>query len=210
LSAAPSGLETRGRTTGPTIPDMDAAFLARHFESALPYDRYAATGTPEQQRRWQQFHATVKVTEDQRTLLGSFTRRMNVLVVSGIWCGDCVQQVPMLDHIAAANRGAIDVRYVDRDERKDLSPQLRINGGDRVPVAVFMAEDFEPCAVFGDRTLSRYRALAQKQLGAACSTGLFGPAADEVADTLRDWVDEFERVQLMLRLSGRLRQKHGD
>jgi len=197
-------------TRPPTIGDMDADLLARHFESALPYDRYVATGTPEQQRRWQQFHGTVKLTDAQRALLASFTRKMNVLVVSGVWCGDCVQQVPMLDHVAAANRGAIDVRYVDRDERKELSSGLRINGGDRVPVAVFAAEDFEPCAVFGDRTLSRYRALAQKQLGAACSTGLFGPADDEVADTLQDWVNEFERVQLMLRLSGRLRQKHGD
>ena len=189
---------------------MDSTLLAGKFETALPYDRYVATGTPEQQRRWQQFHQSVRLTDAQRQLLGSFTRETKVLVVSGVWCGDCVQQCPFLDHIAAANRAKLDVRFVDRDAHKDLSGSLRINGGDRVPVALFMAEDFELCGTFGDRTLSRYRALAQKQLGAACSTGLFGPAEDEVADTLQDWVNEFERVQLMLRLSGRLRQKHGD
>jgi hypothetical protein len=34
--------------------------------------------------------------------------------------------------------------------------------------------------------------------------------ADEGAETLQEWLNEFERVQLLLRLSGRLRQKHGD
>ena len=32
----------------------------------------------------------------------------------------------------------------------------------------------------------------------------------EVHATLQDWMDEIERVHLILRLSARLRQKHGD
>ena len=52
--------------------------------------------------------------------------------------------------------------------------------------------------------------MASRQLGAACPTGIAAPAADEVAATLADWLGEVERIQLMLRLSGRLRQKHGD
>ena len=39
-----------------------------------------------------------------------------------------------------------------------------INAGFRVPVTWIMAEDFEPVLVFGDRTLSRYRSIARKQL----------------------------------------------
>jgi hypothetical protein len=31
-----------------------------------------------------------------------------------------------------------------------------------------------------------------------------------LAAVTQDWLDEFERVQLLLRLSSRLRQKHGD
>jgi hypothetical protein len=33
---------------------------------------------------------------------------------------------------------------------------------------------------------------------------------DEVRATLADWLNEFERVALLLRLSGKLRSKHGD
>jgi thioredoxin-like negative regulator of GroEL len=135
---------------------------------------------------------------------------MNCLVVSGVWCGDCIQQIPLLARIAEANPAKVRLRVVDRDEHRDLSGQLRINGGDRVPVVLFLAEDFELCSVFGDRPLSRYRALAARQLGPSCPTGIVLPPADEVAATLQDWLNEVERVQWMLRLSGRLRQKHGD
>jgi hypothetical protein len=79
-----------------------------------------------------------------------------------------------------------------------------------VPVAIFMAEDFEPVSVFGDRTLARYRALAARQLGASCPVPGAHVDADELHATLQDWLNEFERVQLVLRLSTRLREKHGD
>ena len=79
-----------------------------------------------------------------------------------------------------------------------------------MPVAIFLAEDFEFCSALGDRTLNRYRALAQSQLGASCQIGIAPPSADELAGTLADWVNEFERIQLMLRLSPRLRRKHND
>jgi hypothetical protein len=36
------------------------------------------------------------------------------------------------------------------------------------------------------------------------------PAGDSLAAVSADWLAEFERVQLILRLSGRLRQLHGD
>jgi hypothetical protein len=189
---------------------MDATFLSEKFQQSLPYDRYLATGTDEQRRRWQQFDELVKLNDAQSQLLASFTREMKLLVVSGIWCGDCVQQVPLIRRIADANPRRIDLRIVDRDAHPDLRDRLHINGGHRVPVAIFMAEDFEPCSVFGERTLTRYRAIAQRQLGAACQTGIVPPDQDEVAATLQDWLDEVERVQLMLRLSPRLRQKHGD
>lgn len=189
---------------------LNASFFAAKFAAALPYDAYVATGTDEQRRRWGAFYDAVRLTDAQRELVGGFTRDMKVLVVSGIWCGDCVQQCPLLEHAAAANRGRVDLRFVDRDQHRDLIEPFRVNAGDRVPVALFLAEDFELCAAYGDRTLHRYRALALKQLGASCPTGIGGPDPDEVAHTLQDWVNEFERVQLMLRLSARLRQKHGD
>ena len=189
---------------------LNSEFLSTKFSQGLTYAKYVTSGKPEHQQRWQQFYERVRLKEDQQSLIQTFTRHMNVLVVSGTWCGDCIQQVPFIQKIAEANPERIDARYVDRELHKDLSQQLRINGGDRVPVVLFLAEDGEFCAVAGDRTLARYRAIAQRQLGASCSTGIIPPDQDEIALSLADWVNEFERVQLMLRLSPRLRQKHGD
>ena len=189
---------------------MTAEYLRTQFNQALPYDDYLATGTAEQQRRWNDVAGKLSLTAAQRALIGGFVRTMNVLVVSGIWCGDCVAQGPMLDLIARAAPGKIALRLIDRDAHKDLADLVKINGGHRVPAALFLAEDFELCGMMGDRTLSRYRAIAARQLGASCPTGIIAPGEDELAATVADWVNEFERMQLMLRLSPRLRQKHGD
>ena len=189
---------------------MTADYLRTKFEAALDYGAYLATGTDEQRRRWGDVAAKLALTNDQRTLLGGFVRRMPVLVVSGIWCGDCVAQCPMLHLIGQANPQTIDVRFVDRDVHKDLSDQIKLNGGHRVPTVLFLAEDYALCGLMGDRTLSRYRAIAARQLGPSCPVGIVPPGDDELAATVQDWINEFERVQLMLRVSPRLRQLHGD
>ncbi len=189
---------------------MKASYLAEKFAAALPYNRYVATGTPEQQRRWKMMLDAVKLTPQQAERIALYRRDMKLLVISGVWCGDCVQQVPLIQRGAEANPARIDLRILDRDEHRDLIEPLRINTGDRVPVVLFLAEDHELCGVFGDRTLSRYRALAARQLGASCPLAIAPPERDEWAATLQDWLNEIERFQLLLQLSGRLRAKYGD
>lgn len=189
---------------------MKAPYLADKFAAALGYEEYVQTGTDEQRCRWNQVYDAARLNAAQADLVAGFTRQMNVLIVSGIWCGDCVQQCPLIARIAQANPVKVALRILDRDQHRDLIDAFRINGGDRVPVVLFMAEDFEFCGAYGDRTIARYRAIAQRQLGPACPTGIVAPGADELAATLADWLTEIERIQWMLRLSPRLRQIHGD
>ena len=158
---------------------------------------------------WGAHVAAARLTPAQRELLGSFTRRMPVIVLTGDWCGDCAVQCPMLAAIGDACPAA-DVRFLEQSAHMALAERLRINGGTRVPTVVWCAEDFEFCSVLGDRTLARYRAMAARQLGASCPLPSARIDPEETAHTLQGWIDEFERVQLMLRLSPRLRQLHGD
>ncbi|MBM4109203.1 MAG: thiol reductase thioredoxin [Phycisphaerae bacterium] len=189
---------------------LPPAFLRAKFDQAIPYDAYAATGTPEQQRWWAAAHARVRLTAEQRRVLATFTREAPVLVLSGTWCGDCADQCPILDHVARAAPDHVRPRFLDRDRHLDLAERVRICGGLRVPTVIFLDEDFGFVSVLGDRTLSRYRAMAARQLGGACPLPGAEPPADEVAACVADWADEFERVQLLLRLSPRLRERHGD
>jgi hypothetical protein len=79
-----------------------------------------------------------------------------------------------------------------------------------VPVVVYFSEDRYEVARYGERTLSQYRHLAQLASGGAIPKGL-NPSEDPVPKQIvQDWLDEFERAQLILRLSPRLRQIHGD
>lgn len=182
---------------------------AATFETGLPYQEFLQKyGTPEQQRRWSDFHASISLTEAQKQLLGRFTREMKVLVMAGAWCGDCVNQCPMFEHFAAVSP-KIQIRYVDRDADPELAKALATCGGARVPAVVFLSEDGQFCGRYGDKTLAKYRDAVNKLEGASCPTGL-GADAELTAAVLQDWLDEFERIQWMLRTSTRLRQLHGD
>ncbi len=197
---------------------LDAAFLRAKFEAALPYDRYVATAKPNERPNWDRVYESTRLSDAQAALARSFNRAMPVLVLSGTWCGDCVHQCPLLARIAESSSPRpktqdsrlIDLRFLDRDAHRDLADRVMICGGHRVPTAIFMAEDFEFVALLGDRTLSRYRAIAARQLGPSCPLPGAPIPPEEHAARLQEWLDEFERVHLLLRLSPRLRQKHGD
>lgn len=184
--------------------------LLSRFAKALPLNDFIARyGTPPQQQRWKQTLEVVQLTPAQESLLGSFRREMNVLVLAGVWCGDCSGQCPIFDRFAEA-APVIKVRYLDRDEHADVQKELQINGGNRVPVAVFFSEDGFEVSRYGERTLSKYRRMMQEFGGDGCSTGINVAGDSLLAQVTQDWLNEFERVQWVLRLSPRLRARHGD
>ncbi len=180
------------------------------FDASLPYaeflDRHAS---PTQRARWDAMHGRIRLEADQSSLLGSFVRRMPVLVMVGAWCGDCINQCTIFDHFDRAST-AIEVRFLDRDARPDVAETLAINGGRRVPAVLFLNEEFQEVARYGERTLSAYRRLAAEQLGPACPTGLVPPSEEATRAVLTEWLDEFERAQLILRLSPKFRAKYDD
>jgi thiol-disulfide isomerase/thioredoxin len=184
--------------------------LYEKYQLGLSYhDFLKRYGTEAHQARWQQLHAQVTLTDVQKSLLKSFKRAMPALCLAGAWCGDCVDQCPIFNHFAKAT-DKIVMRYFDRDAHPDLAAELKICGGARVPVVVFLSEDGHEVCRYGDRTLARYRKLVADQLGPSCPTGVVPPSESLLAAVAQDWLDEFERVQWVLRTSSRLRQLHGD
>ena len=169
-------------------------------------DRHA---NQSQRERWDAMHARFELTAAQQSLLITFSRRMPLVCLAGAWCGDCINQCPVFDHFARA-APAIELRYLDRDAVPAVREELKINGGARVPVVVFLSEDWQEVCRYGERTLSIYRKLAADQLGPSCPTGLVAPADGALATITAEWLAEFEHAHLILRLSPRLRTKHGD
>jgi hypothetical protein len=182
---------------------------AAKFDSGLTYaDFLSKYGSDSHRDRWVGIRDQVTLTPAQTELLAGFVRDMKVMVFAGAWCGDCANQCPIFDRFAEVTT-KIHVRFYDRDDHPDLGELMSTCGAPRVPSVLFLSEDNYICGRYGDRTLAKYRDMAEKQLGTACPTGI-GEAQTLLDAVTQDWLDEFERIQLMLRFSGRLRQLHGD
>ncbi len=182
-----------------------------------PADAFAAASTwntylgsaPSHRPAWEHARNAVNLGDGHLRTLAAFERDMHILMVSGAWCGDCVRQGPILAEIADACEH-IELRFIDRDAPQSPIASLAINGGHRVPVAVFMAEDGEFVSALGDRTRSYYRWMAAQQLGPACPVPGAPIPQDVLASIVDEWMNECERVQLLLQLSPRLRALHRD
>jgi hypothetical protein len=188
--------------------DLRTDFFRNFFEQALCYRDYLATGQAHERERWLNFEQSLPLQPEQEQRIQSFRRRMPILVMSGIWCGDCARQGPMLALLEKTNP-LLQVRFIDNRQHPGLQEELRINGAEKVPVVVSLSEDFFELNRFGDRHLSVYRRKLEHELGAACDPGLGAPA-DELAEELEEWIAHFERLQAILRLSPMLRKRYAD
>lgn len=189
--------------------DMRGGLWERSFAKAQDYAAYMAASPAAHQQRWAESRSRIALSEKQAILVGSFKRKMNVLVLSGSWCGDCARQCPMLVAIGEASP-AIVLRFIDNQADPELRDELRVHGAARVPAVVIVSEDMFEIARGVDRTLSVYRRKARTELGAACDAGIVAGPSEEISLELQEWIDIFERAQLLLRVSPFLRARHQD
>jgi len=193
----------------PAYYDRRAGFWKKHFEMARPYDEFIAESDQSKAGRWRENAERLPaLTPDQADRLRGWARELNVLMYGGIWCGDCARQGPILRRIAEAAGPQVHLRVIDREASEELQDELRILGALRVPVVVFLTEDFWEVGRFGDRLLSVYRAKAAREIGRGSPSGVLSPRALEAE--MAEWVGVFERMLTMVRLSPPLRKRHGD
>jgi thiol-disulfide isomerase/thioredoxin len=196
-------------TQKPTYYDKRSGFWRRHFEQAAEYDEFLEKEDQSHAERWRETMSRLPdLTPEQVERLKGYSRELNVLVYGGIWCGDCVRQGPMLKKIADAIGPQMSLRFIDRAASYELQDELRILGALRVPVIVVLSEDFWEVGRFGDRLLNVYRAKAAREIGRGPGAGVLSPKS--LAAEMSEWVEIFERMQIMLRLSPPLRRRHGD
>ncbi len=190
--------------------DLRSELFRRAFHDAVPYGSYLTTGNDRERAAWARAEAGLPaLPADADTRLNPAGRVVNVLCLSGIWCGDCVRSVPIVARLADAAGPSVDFRLVDRDAIPELRDELRVLGAMRVPMVVFLTEDFHEIGRYGDRPLTVYRDKAVTELGAACPLPGSADGGALAAET-EEWLDVFERMILMARLAPPLRARHGD
>lgn len=190
--------------------DVRSDLFRRVFHDAVPYRDYLLTGNDRERAGWARAEAAVPaLPADAATRLDPAGRIVKVLCLSGIWCGDCVRSVPIVARLAEVAGPSVDFRLVDRDAIPGLRDELRVLGAMRVPMVVFLTEDFHEIGRYGDRPLTVYRDKAVTELGAACPLPGSADGGALAAETA-EWLDVFERMILMARLAPPLRARHGD
>lgn len=190
--------------------DVRSSFWRSCFETALEYESYLSQSPSYQADRWHDTAGKISpLSAEQRQRFEGCHRILNVLMVSGVWCGDCMRQGPIVKQIVDACDDEVQLRVMDRDSNHELRDELRILGALRVPVVVFLTEDFFEVGRFGDRTLSTYRKIAAMVHPPDNPPAQPAPR-DEWASEISEWLDVFERMLLMARLSPLLRDRHGD
>jgi hypothetical protein len=191
--------------------DVRSDFWRECFGEAHSYEEYLSASDPKRASRWQSLGERIpRLSGEQRERLAAVHRTLNVLLVSGVWCGDCVRQGPMIRQIVDACDDGVALRVIDRDQNPKLRDEVRILGAARVPVVVFLSEDFHEVGRFGDRTLHTYRRKAETEFGAACAVPTAELPAEELAAERDEWAAIFERMLLMLRLAPPLRERYAD
>src|SRR5258708_6995663 len=120
---------------------MEMAISQERFAQGLTYEAFKAQMTRNQER----FEANERRFTPDATELAVFAglrRPLHVLVLAEDWCGDVIDNLPILGRLAAES-GTLDLRIFPRDQHLDLMDQYLKEGKFRsIPAIIFFEDDF--------------------------------------------------------------------
>jgi hypothetical protein len=130
-----------------TATDLDHT---KYWNAGFPFKTYLEDEVQEHPDLWRgvyRKHATPEWAIDEAEATGG---PWHLLVIAEDWCGDASNSVPILARLAEAASN-VDLRVVKRDENPDLMDAYLTDGSRSIPVAIVLAEDFEPVGRWGPR-----------------------------------------------------------
>ncbi len=164
------------------------------FEKGISYEQYVALMIEEVESKAEGKYAHYVPMNLQRTkrvgktfllqnevaeTLNLLSHNVNWLVISETWCGDASQIMPVMQGIAAASNGKVDLKIVYRDENPDLIAAHLTNGGEAIPKLIQLDENYHLIATWGPRPIE-----AQALVKELKSNPL---TADSYAEKLHKW-----------------------
>lgn len=123
---------------------------AERFNQGLTYDEYKAQMTRNQERFIANEAAAAIDPEDKKAFSG-LEKPLNVLVICEDWCGDVIDNLPVLGKLAEET-GKLNIRVFLRDQNLDIMDQYLKEGQFRsIPVFVFFDDDMNEHGSFLER-----------------------------------------------------------
>lgn len=119
------------------------------FEQGLTYAAYKEQMTRNRER-FESNEQTLALPEADVAFFAQLPQPLNVMVLAEDWCGDVINNLPVLGHLAA--RGKLNVRIFLRDQNLDLMDQYLNQGQFRsIPVFVFFDQNFNELGYWIER-----------------------------------------------------------
>lgn len=138
------------------------------FEQGMTYEAYKAQMTRNRDRL-EENERTVQLPREELAFFAQLPRPLHVLVLAEDWCGDVVNNLPVLVRLAQAG-GRLNLRIFLRDQNLDIIDQYLNKGQYRsIPVFVFFDQDFRELGHWIERPAAMY-ALMQEELDALYAT----------------------------------------
>lgn len=120
------------------------------FEQGMTYEAYKAQMTRNRERL-EENERTLELSPGEVAFFTELPQRLNVLVLAEDWCGDVINNLPILGRLAEAS-GKLNLRIFLRDQNLDIMDQYLKDGQHRsIPVFVFFDEEFRQLGYFIER-----------------------------------------------------------
>lgn len=134
------------------------------FEQGMTYEAYKDQMTRNRERL-EENERTVQLPQEQLAFFARLPQPLHVLVLAEDWCGDVINNLPVLARLAQAG-GRLNLRIFLRDQNLDIMDQYLNKGQYRsIPVFVFFDQDFRELGHWIERPAAMV-ALMQEELGA--------------------------------------------
>ena len=132
------------------------------FEQGMSYDAFKAQMTRNQDR-FQANEQALALDPADVTVFTNLPQPLNILVLAEDWCGDVINNLPILGRLAAES-GKLNLRVFLRDQNLDIMDQYLNQGQFRsIPVFVFFNEQFHELGRFTERPASVTERNARQQ-----------------------------------------------
>jgi selT/selW/selH-like putative selenoprotein len=129
------------------------SITAERFAEGLTYEAYKAQMTRNRERL-EANEQTLDLGGDDLDFFTNLPTALNVLAIGEDWCGDVINNLPVLNGLATAS-GKLNVRVFLRDQNLDLIDQYLKDGKHRsIPVFAFFDESFNPIGHWIERPAS--------------------------------------------------------
>jgi hypothetical protein len=126
------------------------AITEERFQQGLTYDEWKAQMTRNQER-FLSNETRFQVDPADLAFFKNLPQPVNVLVLAEDWCGDVIDNLPILGRLAAET-GKLNVRVFLRDQNLDLMDQYLNKGEFRsIPVFAFFDGQFHELGQFIER-----------------------------------------------------------